>query len=352
MLFNRVRQVTNLRNRHFLKLQDFRIEEIDFLLRLSDRLKREKYAGKEVQRLKDKNIVILFEKDSTRTRCAFEVGIFDQGGNVTYIGPSGSQMGKKESMRDTAEVLSKYYDGIEYRGKHQSVVEELGKYATVPVWNGLTDEWHPTQILADLLTMQEYSPKPLEEISFAFMGDARNNMGNTLMIGAAMMGMDYRAIAPKEVQTSTEVYDIAMKLAEFTGATITVTDDPKKGLKGVDYVHTDVWVSMGEAESVWADRIKLLKPYQVNAAAMELTGNCNAKFMHCLPSFHNLETEIGKEIGAKFKVDAMEVTDDVFTSAKSVVMDQAENRMHTIKAVMVATMATDDFYFVDSPCLG
>lgn len=352
MLFNRVRQITNLRNRHFLKLQDFRIEEIDFLLRLADRLKREKYAGKEVQRLKDKNIVILFEKDSTRTRCAFEVGIFDQGGNVTYIGPSGSQMGKKESMRDTAEVLSKFYDGIEYRGKYQRVVEELAKYSTVPVWNGLTDEWHPTQILADLLTMQEYSDKPLEKISFAFMGDARNNMGNTLMIGAAMMGMDFRAVAPKGVQTSKEVLAEAKKIADYTGAKISVTDDPKKGLKGVDFIHTDVWVSMGEPDSVWAERIKLLKPYQVNAAAMEMSGNPEVKFMHCLPSFHNVETEIGAEIGKKFNVDAMEVSDDVFTSAKSIVMDQAENRMHTIKAVMVATMATDDFYFVDDSCLG
>lgn len=351
MLFNKIRQVTNLRNRHFLKLHDFRIEEIDFLLRLSTRLKREKYAGKEIQRLKDKNIVILFEKDSTRTRCAFEVGIFDQGGNVTYIGPSGSQMGKKESMRDTAEVLSKYYSGIEYRGKKQSIVEELAKYANVPVWNGLTDEWHPTQILADLMTMQEYSDKPLEQNSFAFLGDARNNLGNTLMIGAAMMGMDYCAVAPKSVQTGKEVVDIAMKIAKYTGAKISMTDDIKKGVKGVDFVHTDVWVSMGEPESVWAERIKLLKPYQVTADVMEMAAP-DAKFLHCLPSFHNLETEIGKEVGEKFGVTAMEVTDEVFTSAKSVVMDQAENRMHTIKAVMVATMATDDFYFVDNCCLG
>lgn len=352
MLFNRIRTIPNLRNRHFLKLQDFRIEEIDFLLRLSDRLKREKYQGKEVQRLKGKNIVLLFEKDSTRTRCAFEVACFDQGAHCTYLGPSGSQMGKKESMRDTSEVLSKYYDGIEYRGAKQSIVEELAKYASVPVWNGLTDEWHPTQILADLLTMQEYSEKPLEKISFAFLGDARNNMGNTLMIGAAMMGMDYRCVAPKGVQTSKEVVDVAMKFAEYTGAKITITDDPKVGVKGVDFIHTDVWVSMGEPESVWAERIKLLKPYQVNSAIMDMAGNPDVKFMHCLPSFHNLETTMGKEIGEKFNVEAMEVTDDVFTTAKSVVMDQAENRMHTIKAVMVATMATDDFHFVDSCCLG
>ncbi len=328
----------NLRNRSFLKLLDFTPKEIQFLLDLSADLKAAKYAGTEQQRLKGKNIVLLFEKDSTRTRCAFEVAAFDQGAHVTYLGPSGSQMGKKESMEDTARVLGRMYDGIEYRGYSQEIVETLAKYAGVPVWNGLTTEFHPTQILADFLTMREHCSKPLNKVTFAYLGDARNNMGNSLMVGAAKMGMDFRAVAPKQCWPSDELYNKCLEIAKETGAKITRTESVAEGVKGCDFLYTDVWVSMGEPESVWAERINLLKPYQVNKKAMELTGNPNCKFMHCLPAFHNRKTAVGEDIFQKFGLESMEVTEDVFESDASIVFDEAENRMHTIKAVMVATL--------------
>jgi len=328
----------NLRNRSFLKLLDFSPEEIRFLLDLSLSLKKAKYGGFEEQRLKGKNIALIFEKASTRTRCAFEVAAFDQGAHVTYLGPTGSQIGQKESMKDTARVLGRMYDGIEYRGYGQAIVEELADFAGVPVWNGLTNEFHPTQILADFLTMMEHSDKPLSKISFCYMGDARNNMGNSLMVGAAKMGMDFRAVAPKECQPSDDLISKCREIAKKTGATITITDNVEKGVKGVDFIYTDVWVSMGEADSVWEDRIKLLKPYQVNSEAIKKTGNPGVKFLHCLPAFHNRETKVGEEIFHKFGLDGMEVTEDVFESEHSIVFDQAENRMHTIKAVMVATL--------------
>jgi ornithine carbamoyltransferase len=328
----------NLRNRSFLKLLDFTPDEIRFLLNLSADLKRAKYGGYEQQRLTGKNIALIFEKASTRTRCAFEVAAFDQGAHVTYLGPSGSQIGQKESMKDTARVLGRMYDGIEYRGYGQEIVEELAEYAGVPVWNGLTNEFHPTQILADFLTMMEHSDKPLNKISFCYMGDARNNMGNSLMVGAAKMGMDFRAAAPKQCQPSEELVAQCREIASQTGATITITDDVAKAVKGVDFLYTDVWVSMGEPDSVWEERIKLLKPYQVNSDAVMKTGNPKVKFLHCLPAFHNRETKVGEDIFRKFGLDGMEVTEDVFESEKSIVFDQAENRMHTIKAVMVATL--------------
>lgn len=328
----------NLRNRSFLKLLDFTPQEINFLLDLSADLKKAKYAGTEQQRLKGKNIVLLFAKDSTRTRCAFEVAALDQGAHVTYIGPSGSQMGKKESMKDTARVLGRMYDGIEYRGYGQEIVEELAKYAGVPVWNGLTNEFHPTQILADFLTMREHSDKPLHQVSFAYCGDARNNMGNSLMVGAAKMGMDFRAVAPKQFWPNEELVKTCREIAKETGATITLTEDVAQGVKGVDFLYTDVWVSMGEPDEAYQQRINLMMPYQVNAKMVELTGNHNVKFLHCLPAFHNDETEIGAEICKKFNIEAMECTDDVFESPRSIVFDEAENRLHTIKAVMVATL--------------
>lgn len=328
----------NLRNRHFLKLLDFTPGEIKFLLDLALDLKKAKYAGFEQQRLVGKNIALIFEKSSTRTRCAFEVAAFDQGAHVTYLGPSGSQMGAKESMKDTARVLGRMYDGIEYRGFGQAIVEELAKYAGVPVWNGLTNEYHPTQVLADFLTMMEYSDKPLHQVKFAYLGDARNNMGNSLLVGAAKMGMDFRSVAPPSVQPNKELVATANRIAGQTGATITITDDLNKGLKGCDFLYTDVWVSMGEPEKVWQERINLLKPYQVNAAALEKTGNPHVKFMHCLPAFHNRETTIGEEVFGKFGLEAMEVTEEVFESPASIVWDEAENRIHTIKAVMVATL--------------
>ncbi len=328
----------NLRNRNFLKLLDFTPKEIKFMLDLAMDLKTAKYAGTEQQKLKGKNIALIFEKSSTRTRCAFETAVHDQGGNVTYLGPSGSQIGTKETMKDTARVLGRMYDGIEYRGFGQEIVEELGKYAGVPVWNGLTNEFHPTQILADFLTMMEHSDKPLHQISFAYLGDARNNMGNSLMIGAAKMGMDFRAVAPKEVQPSDELVAQAREIARETGATISITDNVEEGVKGCDFLYTDVWVSMGEPDEVWKERIELLKPYQVNKAVMDATGNPKVKFMHCLPAFHNRDTKIGEEIYQKFGIDAMEVTEEVFESEASIVFDEAENRLHTIKAVMVATL--------------
>lgn len=328
----------NLRNRHFLKLLDFTPQEIKFLLELSANLKKAKYAGTEQARLKGKNIALIFEKTSTRTRCAFEVAAHDQGADVTYLGPSGSQIGVKESMADTARVLGRMYDGIEYRGFGQEIVEELAKYAGVPVWNGLTDEFHPTQILADFLTMMEHSDKPLHQMKFAYLGDARNNMGNSLMIGAAKVGMDFRAVAPKSLQPSKELVDKANEIAKETGAKISITDDVKAGVKDCDFLYTDVWVSMGEPDEVWEERINLLKPYQVNMEAIKATGNPNVKFLHCLPAYHNRGTKVGEEIYQKFGLDGMEVTEDVFESKYSIVFDEAENRMHTIKAVMVATL--------------
>ncbi|KAA0254394.1 ornithine carbamoyltransferase [Acidobacteria bacterium ACD] len=329
----------NLRNRHFLTIHDFTQKEVLYLLDLARDLKRAKYARTEQPRLTGKNVALIFEKDSTRTRCAFEVACYDQGANVTYLGPSGSQIGKKESMKDTARVLGRMYDAIEYRGYGQAIVEELARWAGVPVYNGLTDEFHPTQILADLLTMREHSDEPLHAQSFAYVGDARNNMGNTLMLGGALMGMDVRLGAPKHLWPEASLVAKANELAAAHGGKVTLTEDPKEAVRGVDFVHTDVWVSMGEPDSVWAERIKLLAPYQVNAALMAATGNPKAKFLHCLPSFHNRETKVGEEIWKKFGIEAMEATDEVFESKASVVFDQAENRVHTIKAVLVATLA-------------
>ena len=330
----------NLRNRHLLKLLDFSPQEILFLLELSADLKKAKYAGIEQPRLTGKNVALIFEKASTRTRCAFEVAAYDQGAHVTYLGPSGSQMGTKESMKDTARVLGRMYDAIEYRGFGQDIVEELAEHAGVPVWNGLTNEFHPTQVLADFLTMMEHSDKPLSQVRFAYLGDARNNMGNSLLVGAAKMGMDFRSVAPKSVQPNPELVAKAREIAEETGAKITITNDLESGVKGCDFLCTDVWVSMGEPEDVWKERIALLKPYQVNAAAMKKTGNPNAKFLHCLPAFHNRETVIGEEIYQKFGLDGMEVTEDIFESDASIAFTEAENRIHTIKAVMVATLGS------------
>lgn len=328
----------NLRNRNFLKLLDFTPEEIKFLLKLSMDLKTAKYAGTEQQKLKGKNIALIFEKASTRTRCAFETAAYDQGAFVTYLGPSGSQIGYKESMKDTARVLGRMYDGIEYRGFAQKTVEELAEYAGVPVWNGLTNEFHPTQILADFMTMMEHSDKPIHQIKFAYLGDARNNMGNSLMVGAAKMGMDVRMVAPKQIQPEAELVAQCMEIAKETGAKITLTENVEEGVKGVDFLYTDVWVSMGEPDSVWEERIKLLKPYQINADVVKKTGNPKVKFLHCLPAFHNRETTVGEEIFKKFGLDGIEVTEEVFESPASIVFDEAENRLHTIKAVMVATL--------------
>jgi ornithine carbamoyltransferase len=328
----------NLRNRNFLKLLDFTPKEMQYMLDLARDLKRAKYAGTEVQTMKGKNIALIFEKSSTRTRCAFEAAAYDQGAHVTYLGPSGSQIGVKESMADTARVLGRMYDGIEYRGYGQSVVEELGKFAGVPVWNGLTDEFHPTQILADFLTMTEHSDKPLSQMSFAYLGDARNNMANSLMVGAAKMGMDVRIVGPANLQPEEELVTQCMEIAKETGATITITDDAKAGVKGCDFLYTDVWVSMGEPDKVWEERIGILKPYQINADLMSATGNDKCKFMHCLPAYHNRQTKVGEEVFQKFGMDGVEVTEEVFESPASIVFDEAENRLHTIKAVMVATL--------------
>ena len=328
----------NLRNRHFLTLMDFTPKEINFLLDLAEDLKKAKYTGVEQQKLKGKNIALLFEKDSTRTRCAFEVAAHDQGAHVTYLGRTGSQMGKKESIADTARVLGRMFDGIEYRGFGQEVVEELAKYSGVPVWNGLTNEDHPTQILADFLTIREHFSKPLNEIKFVYAGDGRNNMANALMIGAAKMGMDFRIVAPKSLFPEEELVKKCQSIINETGGKITLTDNVEEGVKDVDVIYTDVWVSMGEADEVWEQRIKLLMPYQVNKKMLELTGNKDVKFMHCLPAFHDLKTKVGKEIYEKFGIESMEVTDEVFESSASIVFDEAENRMHTIKAVMVATL--------------
>jgi len=328
----------NLRNRSFLKLLDFTPAEIKFMLKLSADLKAAKYGGYEVQRLKGKNIALIFEKSSTRTRTSFEVAAYDQGANVTYLGPGGSHIGHKETMKDTARVLGRTYDGIEYRGFAQATVETLAQYAGVPVWNGLTDEFHPTQILADVLTMTEHSYKDLPEIAYCFLGDARNNMGNSLMVGGCKLGMDVRLCGPKHQWPEEKLVEQCRQIAAETGARLILTDEVAEGVKGADYLYTDVWVSMGEPDSVWEERVRLLKPYQVNKKAMELTGNPDVKFMHCLPAFHNTDTEVGKEMEEKFGLQGMEVTEEVFESEASIVFDEAENRMHTIKAVMVATL--------------
>jgi ornithine carbamoyltransferase len=329
----------NLRNRSFVKLLDFTPAEIRFLLKLSADLKAAKYGGYEQQRLKGKNIALIFEKSSTRTRTAFEVAAYDQGANVTYLGPSGSHIGHKETMKDTARVLGRTYDGVEYRGFAQATVEELAAYAGVPVWNGLTDEFHPTQILADVLTMTEHSYKDLPDIAYCFMGDARNNMGNSLMVGGCKLGMDVRLCGPKHLWPDEALVEQCREIAAETGARLTLTDEVAEGVRGADYLYTDVWVSMGEPDSVWEERVKLLKPYQVNAEAMALTGNADVKFMHCLPAFHNTDTEVGKEMEEKFGLEqGMEVTEEVFESPASIVFDEAENRLHTIKAIIVATL--------------
>jgi ornithine carbamoyltransferase len=328
----------DLRDRSFLKLLDFTPRDIRFLLKLAADLKAAKYAGYEQQKLRGKNIAIIFEKTSTRTRVAFEVAAYDQGAHVTYLGPSGTQIGHKESMKDTARVLGRIYDAIEYRGFGQEIVEELAQYAGVPVWNGLTDEFHPTQILADVLTMSEFSDKPLSQISYCYLGDARNNMGDSLLVGGAKLGMDVRLCGPRELWPDPELVKTCKAVAKQTGARITLTDDPAKGVAGADFLYTDVWVSMGEDASVWEERIKLLKKYQVNAKLLGLTKNPAVKFMHCLPAFHDRSTKVGEEMFERFGLDGMEVTNDVFESEASIVWDQAENRLHTIKAVMVATL--------------
>lgn len=329
----------NLHNRHFLRLMDFTPTEIQFLLDLSTDLKRAKYCGTEQPRLSGKNIALIFEKTSTRTRCAFEVAAFDQGANVSYLGPSGSQIGHKESMKDTARVLGRMYDGIQYRGYGQELVEILADYSGVPVWNGLTDEFHPTQILADFLTMLEHgNGKRLNQMSLAYLGDARNNMGNSFVEGAALMGLDLRLVAPKQFWPEQALLDQVTEIAAKTGARITCTENVNDGVKGVDFVYTDVWVSMGEPADAWEQRINLMKPYQVNRQLLELTANPKVKFLHCLPAFHDDQTTVGKEMLDKYGMNGLEVTDEVFESDASIVFDQAENRMHTIKAVMVATL--------------
>ncbi len=328
----------NLNNRHFLKLLDFSPAEIHYLLDLSAELKAAKKAGSEVQRLKGKNIALIFEKTSTRTRCAFEVAAMDQGAGVTYLEPSGSQIGHKESIKDTARVLGRMYDGIEYRCFGQAIVEELAEYAGVPVFNGLTDEFHPTQMLADMLTMREHSDKPLEQTAYAYVGDARSNMGNSLLLIGALLGMDVRIGAPKHLWPSENLIAKAHELAAASGARVLLTDDPQAAVQGADFIHTDVWVSMGEPEAVWQERIDLLKPFRVTPELMAASGNPQVKFMHCLPAFHNRETKVGEWIYQTFGLDGVEVTEDVFESPASIVFDQAENRMHTIKAVLVALL--------------
>jgi ornithine carbamoyltransferase len=328
----------NLRNRSLLTVQDYTQREFQYLLDLARDLKRAKYARTEQEHLKGKEIVLIFEKTSTRTRCAFEVACHDQGAHVTYLDPAGSQIGHKESVKDTARVLGRMYDAIEFRGFSQTAVEDLAKYAGVPVYNGLTDEYHPTQMLADVMTMREHSDRPVHEIKYAYVGDTRSNMGHSLMIVGCLMGMDVRLCGPKELWPTEEYMKIARSLEAKSGAKLTLTDDPKKAVAGADFIHTDVWVSMGEPKEVWAERIKLLLPYQVNAALMTAAGNPRVKFMHCLPAYHNLETKVGRDIHEQFGLDAMEVTEDVFESEMNIAFEQAENRMHTIKAILVATL--------------
>jgi ornithine carbamoyltransferase len=329
----------NLRNRSLLTVQDYTQQEFKYLLDLARDLKRAKYARTEQEHLKGKEIVLIFEKTSTRTRCAFEVACHDQGANVTYLDPAGSQIGHKESFKDTARVLGRMFDAIEYRGASQSGVETLAKYAGVPVYNGLTDEYHPTQMLADVMTMREHSDKPIHSIKYAYIGDTRSNMGHSLMIVGCLMGMDVRICGPKSLWPSDEYVKIARELEARYGAKLTITDDPKAAVEGVDFIHTDVWVSMGEPKEVWKERIALLTPYQVNTALMKATGNPHAKFMHCLPAFHDTETKLGKQIAEEYGIsNGLEVTDDVFESEWNVAFDQAENRLHTIKAILVATL--------------
>jgi ornithine carbamoyltransferase len=323
-----------------MKLADFSPEEITYLVELAAELKAAKREGREEQKLVGREIALIFEKDSTRTRCAFEVAAYDQGAHVTFIGPSGSHMGHKETVKDTARVLGRMYDAIEYRGFGQDTAEELARWAGVPIYNGLTDEWHPTQILADFLTFREHIDKPFDEIAFCYLGDARFNMADSYLIGGAKLGMDVRIASPKSLWPRDEIVELARSTAAQTGAQITITDDVDEAVQGADVLLTDVWVSMGESDEVWAERIRLLTPYQVNAEAMAKTGNPDAKFMHCLPAFHNTETEVGKEIFEKFGMSALEVTEDVFESPASLVFDEAENRLHTIKAVMVATLGS------------
>jgi ornithine carbamoyltransferase len=329
----------NLRNRSLLTVQDYTQQEFKYLLDLARDLKRAKYARTEQEHLKGKEICLIFEKTSTRTRCAFEVACHDQGANVTYLDPAGSQIGHKESFKDTARVLGRMFDAIEYRGASQSGVETLAKYAGVPVYNGLTDEYHPTQMLADVMTMREHSDKPIHSIKYAYIGDTRSNMGHSLMIVGCLMGMDVRICGPKSLWPSDDYVKIARELEARYGAKLTITDDPKAAVEGVDFIHTDVWVSMGEPKEVWKERIALLTPYQVNTALMKATGNPHAKFMHCLPAFHDTETKLGKQIAEEYGIsNGLEVTDDVFESEWNVAFDQAENRLHTIKAILVATL--------------
>jgi ornithine carbamoyltransferase len=330
--------VIDLHGRSFLTLADYSADEIRYLLDLAAELKAAKREGREEQKLIGKEIALIFEKDSTRTRCAFEVAAYDQGAHVTFIGPSGSHMGHKETVKDTARVLGRMYDAIEFRGFDETAADQLAEWSGVPVYNGLTDEWHPTQILADFLTMREHVDKPLEEVAFCYIGDARFNMADTYLIGAAKLGMDVRLACPSSLRPAAEFTNLARELAEESGAKITITEDVREAVHGCDVILTDVWVSMGEPPEVWGERIELLRPYQVNAETMALTGNPNVKFMHCLPAFHNTDTEVGKEIFEKFGMSALEVTDEVFESPASVVFDEAENRLHTIKAVMVATL--------------
>jgi ornithine carbamoyltransferase len=332
--------VTSLRGRHLMKLSDFSPEEITYLIELAADLKAAKREGREEQRLAGKEIALIFEKDSTRTRCAFEVAAYDQGAHVTFIGPSGSHMGHKETVKDTARVLGRMYDAIEYRGFGQDVAEELAEWGGVPIYNGLTDEWHPTQMLADFLTFREHLDKPLNEVVFCYLGDARFNMADSYLIAGAKLGMDVRIASPKSLWPRDEIVELARSIASETGAQITITDDVDEAVRGADFLLTDVWVSMGEPDEVWAERIELLKPYQVNAETMAKTGNPDVKFMHCLPAFHNTETQVGKEIFEKFGMDCLEVTEEVFESPASLVFDEAENRLHTIKAVMVATLGS------------
>lgn len=327
----------NLKGRNFLSLRDFEPEEINYLLHLARDLKSLKQAGVRGKNLEGKNIVLLFEKTSTRTRCAFEVAAFDEGAHVTFLGMADSQFGKKESIEDTAKVLGRMYDGIEFRGFHQKTVETLAKHAKIPVWNGLTDLYHPTQILADWLTVSEHISKPFSQVKFVFVGDTRNNMGNSLMIGAAKLGANFVALGPKELSPSEEILSYAREVAKQTGATIEVSEEIDESVKGADVIYTDVWVSMGE-EALFEERIALLKDYQVNPAMMSKTGKKETIFLHCLPAFHDLETQVGKQVYDRFGLKEMEVTDEVFQSASSKVFDQAENRLHTIKAVMVATL--------------
>lgn len=330
----------NLKNRSFLKLLDFSKRDLSYILDLARDLKRAKYAGHEVQRLKGKNIALIFEKASTRTRCAFEVAAYDQGANVTYLDPVGSHIGKKESVKDTARVLGRMYDAIEYRGMSQQVVEALAEYAGVPVFNGLTDQYHPTQMCADIMTMREFMPQPWHDFKYAYVGDARHNMGNSLMIAGCLMGMDVRIGAPRALWPNDELIESARQLEALNKGRLTLTEDPMEAVRDVQFIHTDVWVSMGEPEEVWAERIKRLMPYQVNSKLMAASGNPRVRFMHCLPAFHNLETEVGREIHEKFGIDAMEVTEEVFESTAGIQFEQAENRVHSIKALLVATLGS------------